>query len=470
MAAIGRSAAGSETLRAGGAAGIMISIRVLGAFGTLAYTVILARMLSPQDFGLVWTLWSGAFIAAYLSTLNIGATAIREVVRARASGNDAAAAGFVIVSRRVLLLACLPVVATFLGLIWFRNPDMAESYPIAVLMAAAMIPVMGWNATNAAQAVALDKVLRSQVPGMVLRPLVFCVVLGCAWLIGISVSLEIVVGLYLSIVGLIAMVQFVLLRRFFDFMRNTTPDTKGWQRWITTGLLLAPNRLLTDRLRDVLLLVAAIPLGAVGVAQMAVALSVVTFLSFAVNAVETSFAPKISRSIARALSEGDHAHEDPRTLHFIAISGALKLGLMAAGAAVLWLFMPLVIRLFGSDYAASEAVIWWVFLIPLASAFFGNTALVMQLFDKRRAFFLTSVAALLTLVAVGISVVPMIVALGHDALIVTAAGFAVTMIALQAVRWALCRITTGIDVSAIGALARWYRHMPTHHKDKEVDA
>lgn len=470
MAAIGRSAAGSETLRAGGAAGIMIFVRVLGAFGTLAYTVILARMLSPQDFGLVWTLWSGAFIAAYLSTLNIGATAIREVVRARASGNDAAAAGFVIVSRRVLLLACLPVVTTFLGLIWFRNPHMAESYPIAVLMAAAMIPVMGWNATNAAQAVALDKVLRSQVPGMVLRPLVFCVVLGCAWLIGISVSLEIVVGLYLSIVGLIAMVQFVLLRRFFDFMRNTKPDTTGWQRWITTGLLLAPNRLLTDRLRDVLLLVAAIPLGAVGVAQMAVALSVVTFFSFAVNAVETSFAPKISRSIARALSEGDHAHEDTRTLHFIAISGALKLGLMAAGAAVLWLFMPLVIGLFGSDYAASEAVIWWVFLIPLASALFGNTALVMQLFDKRRAFFITSVFALLAILGVGASVVPMIVALGHDALNVTAAGFAVTMIALQAVRWALCRITTGMDVSAIGALARWYKHIPTRHKDQEMEA
>ena len=470
MAAIDKPSSGSEALRAGGAAGVMISIRVLGAFGTLAYTVMLARMLSPQEFGLVWTLWSGAFIAAYLSTLNIGATAIREVVRARASGHDAAAAGFAIVSRRVLLLACLPVVAAFVGLIWFRNPHMAESYPIAVLMAAAMIPVMGWNATNAAQAVALDKVLRSQVPGMVLRPLVFCVVLGCAWVIGISVSLEIVVGLYLSIVGLIAMVQFVLLRRFFDFMRNTAPDTTGWQRWITTGLLLAPNRLLTDRLRDVLLLVAAIPLGAVGVAQMAVALSVVTFLSFAVNAVETSFAPKISRSVARVLSEGDYAHEDPRTLHFIAISGALKLGLMAAGAAVLWLFMPLVIRLFGSDYAASEAVIWWVFLIPLASAFFGNTALVMQLFDKRRAFFLTSVLALLALVGVGVSVVPMIVALGHDALIVTAAGFAATMIALQAVRWALCRITTGMDVSAIGALARWYKHIPTRPKDQEVDA
>ncbi|MEM7076972.1 MAG: hypothetical protein AAF484_17935, partial [Pseudomonadota bacterium] len=109
---------GSETLRAGSAAGMMIVTRVLGAFGTLAYTVMLARMLSPDEFGLFWTLLSGAFIAAYLSTLNVGATAIREVVHSRTSGNDAVAAGFVLVSRRVLLCVTLPVVAIYVALIW----------------------------------------------------------------------------------------------------------------------------------------------------------------------------------------------------------------------------------------------------------------------------------------------------------------------------------------------------------------
>ncbi|MEL7256494.1 MAG: hypothetical protein AAFN80_01455 [Pseudomonadota bacterium] len=455
----------SDTLRAGGAAGVMIATRVFGAFGTLAYTVMLARMLSPQEFGLVWTLWSGAFIAAYLSTLNIGATAIREVVRARASGDDDKAAGFVIISRRVLLFACLPVVAAFVTLIWVRNPAMTETYPMAIALAAAMIPVMGWNATNAAQAVALDQVLRSQVPGMLLRPLVFCLMLGGAWIAGVSLSLESVVGLYLAIVILIAFVQFTLLRRFFDFMATATPDISGWQRWIATGLLLAPNRLLTDRLRDVLLLIAAIPLGAVGVAQMAVALSVVTFLSFAVNAVETSFAPKISRSISHVLSENRRAYEDPSSLHFIAISGTIKLGLMAAGALVLWLFMPSVIGLFGTGYAASETVIWWLFLIPLASAVFGNTALMMQLFDKRRVFFLTSVLGLVALLLVG----SLIATSDANVLEVTAAGFALTMVALQALRWALCWITTGMDVSALGALIRWQKHVPTQPREHKVD-
>ncbi|MDJ0992318.1 MAG: hypothetical protein QNI90_01975 [Dinoroseobacter sp.] len=460
---------GSETWRAGSAAGIMIAARVLGAFGTLIYTVMLARILSPEEFGLVWTLWSGVFIAAYLSTLNIGATAIREVVRAKTYGNNAAAAGFVVVSRRVLLCVSLPVVAAYVALIWARNPEVTDTYPMAVLLAAAMIPVMGWNATNSAQAVALDQVLRSQVPAMLFRPFVFCFVLGAAWLTDTPLSLEVVVGLYLAIVIVIALVQFALLRQFFDFMTTAKPDTSGWQRWLATGLLLAPNRLLTDRLRDVLLLIAAIPLGAVGVAQMAVALSVVTFLSFAVNAVETSFAPKISQSITRAFCEDKCAREDPDALRFIAISGAIKSGILATGALGLWLFMPMVIRLFGVDYAASEGVIWWLFLIPLATAIFGNTALVMQLFDKRRVFFLTSVLALFALLLVGTFIVPMVITNGVNALQATAAGFALTMVALQAFRWALCRTITGMDMSAFGAFIRWQKLLPRHQKEQRVD-
>jgi len=470
IAAALKTMSGSETLRASGAAGTMIATRILGAIGTLAYTVMLARMLSPQEFGLVWTLWSGVFIAAYLSTLNIGATAIREVVRARSAGNDAAAAGFVIVSRRVLFCVCIPVVVAYVALIWFRNPEMTADHSLAIILAAAMIPVMGWNATNAAQAVALDQVLRSQVPGMLLRPLVFCVVLGCAWLAGLTLSLESVVGIYLAIVVIIAFVQFALLRRFFDFMDTAKPDTSGWRRWISTGLLLAPNRLLTDRLRDVLLLIAAIPLGAVGVAQMAVALSVVTFLSFAVNAVETSFAPKISRSISHVLSEKREPRKDSRALHFIAISGAIKLGLMAGGAAVLWLFMPLIIGLFGAEYTASATAIWWLFLIPFAGAFFGNTALVMQLFDKRSVFFVTSIVALLTLSLMGVWGVPLLIAGGADPLGATAAGFAITIAALQALRWGLCWATTGMDVSALGAFLRWQRQMPERISEQGVDA
>lgn len=446
---------GSETLRAGSAAGMMIVTRVLGAFGTLAYTVMLARMLSPDEFGLFWTLLSGAFIAAYLSTLNVGATAIREVVHSRTSGNDAVAAGFVLVSRRVLLCVTLPVVAIYVALIWWKNPTLAQDHIAVTLLSAALIPVMGWNATNTAQAVALDQALRSQVPGMLLRPLVFCIVLGCASLLGVPLSLEAAVGVYLIVAIANALLQFALLRRFFDFMTCPAPDLSGWRRWISTGLLLAPNRLLSDRLRDVLILISSVPLGATGVGQMAVALSVVSFFNFAVNAVETNFSPKISKAISRCFLDGKCAGQDPIVLHFLAFSGAIKLILLGVGSAMLWVCMPFVLTMFGPQYADSATVIWWLVLIPWASAFFGNSALVMQLFDQRFVFFCSSVLALVALPLVGIYGVPLTGLTNADALDATAAGFATTLVVLQALRWALCWRRTGCDVSAIGSLLRW---------------
>jgi hypothetical protein len=313
---------------------------------------------------------------------------------------------------------------------------------------------MGWNATNVAQATALDQVLRSQMPGMLLRPVVFMTVLGAAWAAGRPLSMEAVIALYLAIAVLMSFVQLRLVGPFFSFMKGVVPDITGWQRWITGGLMLAPGRLLTDRLKDVLVLISGVPLGVVGVAHIAVALSIVNFLNFTITAVDTSFAPKTARSLTRGLADGLAPRQMRRTTHFIAVSGILKMGMLALGAMMLWLLMTPLMRLYGPDYADTAPVIWWFVLMPLANAFFGNTALVMQIFDRRADFLMTSLLALAALPLVGIYGVPAAIAAGADPLVATAACFALTMLALQALRWVLCLWRTGIDTSFPGALIR----------------
>ncbi|MEE9388242.1 MAG: oligosaccharide flippase family protein [Paracoccaceae bacterium] len=449
----------SETLRTSGSAGIIVATRIVGALGTLLYTVLMARMLTPQEFGIAWTLWSVAFIVSYLSTLNIGAVAIQEVVRARATGNDSTAAGFIIISRRVLCIATLPALVGFVGFIWWQYPAVLSAHPLAVYLAAATIPILGWNATNAAQATALDQVLRSHIPDMLLRPLGFVIILGAIWATGAPLDLEAVIGVYLGMAVLIAFVQYRLIRRFFTFMATAKPDISDWKRWVSAGLLLAPNRLLMDRLKDVLLLISAVPLGVIGVAKMAVALSIISFLSFAISAVETAFAPKTARNLIRNLADGVAPLKMERATHFIAISGALKMAMVGAGAIGLWLFLPLLISLYGPEYSVSAAMVWWFLLIPLSSAFFGNTTLVMQIFNERIAFFITSILALFTLSLAGIYGVPIVVANGIDPLTATAGLFSAIMAVLQAFRWMLCWWRTGIDVSFIGALLRRHRQL-----------
>ncbi len=448
----------SETLRASGSAGIMVMTRVLGTVGTFFYTVLMARLLTPEAFGMAWTLWSAVFISAYLCTLNIGAAAIQEVVRARVAQQDDIAAGFIIASRRILLLMAIPTMLAFTGLIWWSEPSILKDHPLAVMLAAATIPVFSWVMTNTAQATSLDQVLRGHLPAMLLRPALFLALLGAVWLMGLQVGLAGVVGIYLTVVMVIALVQFRLIQPYFAFLRATVANTGHWRRWVKAGLMLAPGKLLSDQLKHLLILVSAIPLGAATVAQVAVALSIVNLLNFAITAVETSFAPKTSRSLNRDLAAGCPPRDMQRATHFIAVSGALKMVLVCVGAAFLWLLMPFLISMFGPDYAEAASAAWWFVLIPLSKVLFGNTLLTLQVFDRRGDILWTSVLALLALPIGGIWAVPALIAAGVDPLIAAAAVFTAIMGSLQAMRWGLCLWRTGIDCSFPGALIRWRRH------------
>ena len=444
----------SETLRVSGTASVLIAIRTLGTLGTFAYTVLMARMMSPQDFGLIWTLLSAVYLCSYLTTLNIGSVAIREIVKARSVGDDATATGFVVISRRILMAVTGPAVLGFVGVIWWRNPAVLADHWIAVLIAAAMIPVMGWNMTNSQQATALGQSVRSQLPRELVRPMVFLVALGAIWVIGVTLNLEEIIALYLLVVVLVALFQYLLIARFFSFTNGQTPQIQGWQRWVFSGLMLAPTRLVADQLKSVLIMAASLSLGSAGVAKIAIALNIVNFMNFAITAVEIAFSAKTSQSLLAGIKAGVPGRQMFRATHFIAVSGALKLGLVTAGLLVFWLLMPALIGLFGPGYGESLGAAYWLLLIPASKAFFGNTILIEQIFDHRLEIMISSLLGVAALPLAAAFVVPVLARNGTDPVTATAMVFALVLTGLQALRWAICLWRTGVDASVPGALWR----------------
>lgn len=446
----------SETLRISGTASVLIGIRTLGTLGTFAYTVLMARMMTPQDFGLIWTLLSAVFLCSYLTTLNIGSVAIREIVKARSTGDDATATGFVVISRRILMVVAGPAMLGFVAVIWWRNPGVLADHWPAVLFAAAMIPIMGWNMTNSQQATALGQSVRSQLPRELVRPLVFLSALGAVWLIGVTLNLEGIMALYLLVVMLVALFQYVLIARFFGFTKGQTPQITGWQRWISSGLMLAPSRLVADQLKSVLIMAASLSLGSAGVAKIAIALNIVNFMNFAITAVEIAFSAKTSQSLQQGIKAGVPGRQMLRATHFIAISGLLKLGLVTLGLLAFWLIMPFLIGLFGPGYGESLGAAYWLLLIPVSKALFGNTILVEQIFDHRLEIMISSLIGVAALPLAAVFVVPAMVSQGADPVTATAIVFAFVLTGLQALRWAICLWRTGVDASVPGALLRRY--------------
>ena len=449
---------GSETLRVSGTAAVLIGIRFLGTLGTFAYTVVMARMLTPQDFGLIWTLLSAVFLCSYLTTLNIGSIAIREIVLSRNAGDDATAAGFVTVSRRILMVVAGPAIMGFVAVIWWRNPAVISDHWPAVFLAAAMIPIMGWNMTNSQQATALGKSIRSQLPRELIRPTVFLAALSIVWMFGVSLNLESIMALYLVVVVLVAILQYALIARFFHFTKEHIPSTENWRRWVTSGLMLSPSRLVADQLKSVLIMAASLSLGSAGLAKIAIALNIVNFMNFAITSVEIAFAAKTSQSLLQGIKSGVPGRKMIRATHLIAISGVLKAGLVSMGLLLFWLIMPALIGLFGPGYEESLGAAYWLLLIPISKAVFGNTILVEQIFGHRLEIMISSLIGVIALPLSAYFIVPVLARNGTDPVIATASVFALVLCGLQALRWAICLWRTGVDASVPGSVWRRYQH------------
>ncbi len=423
----------SETRKLGAASFGSVMVRTLGTAATFAYTLLMSRTMTPSDVGIVWSIWSASFIATTFVTLNIGAAAVRDVVAARVQGRDDLAAGFIVASRALLVVTAPVVCLVFLGGVFLRDPSTVEGHATGFIMATLAIPVLGWIQTNASHAAALHRALLSQVPRMLIRPLLFLVAFLIIWSTSYQPSVDLVLTLFFVSVCLAALVQFLLLRSSFAFMKGVKPDTSLWRDWVLSGLGLAPMLLLTEHLKHVAILFCGLALQPAEIGTVAIALSIVTFLSFGVTAVDAQFSPRISAALVR---------EDlQRVRRLQAFSNLLKFVPTVVVALALLLFMERILGLFGAHYVEGAAACAWFMAMPVARAVFGNATLVLQI-RGHRADILWSTIAALGLMAVG--------SYAGGALYGTtgaAAGCSLAYCILMGTRYLSCRMRTGIDTS-----------------------
>lgn len=433
----------SEARRLGAASAASVLVRGFGTAATLGYTLLMSRTMSPADVGTVWSIWSASFIAATFVTLNIGAAAVRDVVAARALGKDEVAAGFVVASRTLLAVTAPLVCVAFLALAYLRNPQSVEDNLYGYLAATASIVVLGWIQTNASHAAALHRALLSQIPRALIRPLLFLGAFAIIWAVSYRPSIDFTLGLYFLAICLAAVVQFLLLRRSFSFMRDVVPDTSHWRQWIGAGIALAPMLLLTEYLKNVVILFCGLSLNAAEVGTVAIALSIIGFLNFGMTAVDAQFAPKISGALAR--------ENDTRAERLQAFSNALKFVPTLLASIVLFLGAEWILGLFGEHYVGGAGATAWFLLMPLSRAVFGNATLVLQVKGHRTDILWTTLAGL-CLMAAGAYAGGVLYGLAG-----AAAGCSLAYCALMAMRYLSCRVRTGMDTSVFRAPAALLR-------------
>lgn len=445
---IGRLASGSLRERLNGEtfglmrrAGVMIAVRIASTILTLVYTILITRTTTTEGTGHVMFAMSVALIASVAFSVNVESGSIRYLVKYRADGDNSRAKGFVLFGRNFILVTTM--IAAIAGAIYVGVVGTANLTPTGwvFIIAIAMCPFVAITRLLGRQGTALDGVLQSTLPRMLVRPLVFTAVLGFAWLQGYSLTPAVIMGLFFLSVVLVAVLQFVLLRRFFDFTKNVRSDFSDWKSWMSTGFKLSPSLVLQEYMKDLIIAAAAIAIAPAQVAFVAVAISVTNFLNFSISAVDVSFGPRF----ARCAAAGDKA----RIARLTAVSTLLKCIGVLVGSILLLYFGEQILGLFGPEYRAANTLLVVFLLLPLTNALLGPSTLLLNIHGHPSSIFYAT--------TIGLCLIVILTPVGGYLFgsIGAAFGTAIGFMIMQSVLYFECRRKTGVDASLYAAITKF---------------
>lgn len=275
----------------------LMGARVAANVSTLVYLVVLSRLTSAAEFGLLMAGFSGAMLISVGLALNVESGSIRYLVRYRQGGNLAGAAGFLRFNRGLILGFAL-LSGTGAGLVWaagWLEPDLRQGQIWGLALAAA--PMIAWVRVNGRNATALNQVLKAGVPGMLVPPLVTCLLLAAIWMSGRAPPVWMLMAALVAGFPAAVLVQMIALGPVLADFRGVRPDYADRQEWLSTGIMTAPLLILRDNIKHVIVAGAALTLSAAETGQIALAMSLMGLIHYAIKAIDMSLSPQLSPAI-----------------------------------------------------------------------------------------------------------------------------------------------------------------------------
>lgn len=371
QAVIGRQEDLFTTMRnAGGVFGIRFS----GAVVNFLFTLVLVRFLPKEQVGFTLATMSMVQIAALGVTLNIENGAVRHLVRAHTHGRLGEASGFMHHALSIVARVSFVIIPVFVGwsmFVHFSGGTAIRTEIIAVILAALAIPILGLLRIGAASGHALGRIISSLLPTALIQPLSLVTLTAVAGIVMTDLSVGRVMLFYFLSMMAALLLQGLLIGRTFAFM-SETPERDNKGDWVRTGVYLSVNYLLLTYAANVAVVVGALVLDDAAIAMLAIAFRFVVLLRMGVMAINAAIGPAVSRGIA--------AGEMGRVARRLRMAAHLKFWPTLAGITVVWLLAPWLIPLaFGADYQLAAEALRWLAVIPLMSAIFGPSLMILNI-------------------------------------------------------------------------------------------
>ncbi|RUM95051.1 MAG: hypothetical protein DSZ28_00030 [Thiothrix sp.] len=419
---------------------MLMGSRMGGVAANFFFNLVLARLLAPEDVGIIMVVISTTMLASILTTFNIESGSVRHLVHAREKGDADKAAGFVLFSRRLWLVASPIVIAGYLLSAYYLTPGEANEHFWVYLVGSFSITLVGWLRINTRHANVLSRQLAGSIPTLLIRPILLLGLLGIGFYAGLTLTPQWVIGFYVLAALVAIMIQFVLLYPTFSFIRSGPRDFSPHKQWLTTGFLLISSLVILEYFQDMVLALAAFSLPSAEIAKLAIVLRLIGFLNFGLGAVNMAISPKLAIVLAR----DDIATREK----LLTISTHLKLwpGIILAGALVL--FGELILSIFGPAYITAAPALSWLVFIPLLMALLGPNEIILNISGLQKYIFLSAIVSIL------VAIIAIPIAGKYYGLMGVTLAAVVSFGIWELLTYACVRMLLGIDASLIGSIRK----------------
>ena len=409
--------------------------RLGGTFLMFVFTVILLRVSDQDTFGHSMTGIAYLSIASLLLTLNMDAGAIRFIVAYKQEDSAAKLSGFIRFNMRILglttglLYGFIALFAAYYGAL-----DTAVLTLVIGLLAA---PIASYIKIAGSQAIAIGLVVRGALPIALGQPFFMCLLL-----VGYVVSGWVITSEGVMVVAVLAFAFTMILQKAITHktlapLSKPSGDFSTKREWLQAGLLLLPQTALNRSLKQIVIAAASVTLVAAQVANFALAISVISLLHFAMKSVDIAYSPSVSKSI--------QTHDMHGTTHMLRQMAIIRLVGFTLGSLMFFGMLGWFLSFFGEEYLSARGPILILLLLPLAEVIFGPTGLILNVGNKGRLLFGSTLVGAVVLVAATIIG-------GHFAGASGAAwGCGLSYMLTKALQLFICVRSVGIDPSLLGA-------------------
>ena len=363
------------------------------AFGVVQ-AMLTARLLGPEGYGVVAYVFSLALLLATLALLGTEQLAVREVARFRALNDDRSLANFLRGIRRPVIGSCLiGVIIAILMIPYFTAGD--ESFKGAVWFVVLLFPIVAFILQNQGILRGFGRVALAQTPFQILRPALTVFVLVTVWALGLNITptgylVTVTIG-----TGLAFVLTVFALSRLPRREQATTGSLDGFAKMAAPFFLITVFGLL---LREINTLMLAWWSSAEETGLFQPIARIAPLLVLGSQAASMLFAPRVSELWAKG--EKERLARITRTFTWTTTGFAIVMAVVVLGLG------DFILGLFGREFTANTAALWWIAAAQIVNAACGPVGFLLTMTSRAAAAVWPQAAGVVVNIALSVVLIP----------------------------------------------------------------